>query len=394
MIDTERTLRLGTADLTVMRLTTTATLALMILIGGFLQLALGLNGNLDGRMLILTVLTGVSVLLALAVMPLLTKSPGDFGPGHPLMVALLLLTASVWVIAAVSPFAGWSWAFTLAVAGGMLTCLAPGWWRAAAILGTYAVIGVVGAVTSSGSVDTVPGAAGAVPDAIVFGQLALFPVMPLSAVWVLQLVLRLDHARQVSSELAVARERLRFATDLHDIQGHHLQVIALKSELAGRLLGDSPEAAAVEMEDVRAIAQTALEDTRAVVNDYRTVTVAVEVRNAAAVLRSAGIRCDAHIDTKGMPEDVGALFAVAIREAATNILRHSRASEARIEIVWDGTAEYRLAVTNDAPRPAHRGGTGLAGLAERVAVRQGTVESTRSDNKLTLIVRVPAGGKT
>ena len=255
----------------------------------------------------------------------------------------------------------------------------------------YAVIvggGVIGILTSPPAV-VAPAGADDTADLIVLGTLALFTLMPLSAVWALQVVLRLEHARQTSAELAVAKERLRFATDLHDIQGHNLQVIALKSELAERLLAARPEQAAREIADIRVIAQAALDDTRAVVNDYRTVTVAVEVRNAAAVLRSAGIRCEARIETPGMPTAIGAVFAVAIREAATNVLRHSRATEATIELVLADAGEYRLTVSNNAAGAVRLGGTGLSGLAHRVAAQNGTVVTTRTDDIFTLVVRVP-----
>jgi len=380
-----------TADLRMMRRSTVLTLGLVVLVGGFVQLLLGVDLPLTPRMIVLAALTLAAVAGALATIPLLLRGSGEAAPTHPIVLALLGTSGAAWLLAVPAPFAGWGWAFLFALAGGVLGCLVTGWWKAAVVLGTNAVIvggGVIGILTSPPAV-VAPAGADDTADLIVLGTLALFTLMPLSAVWALQVVLRLEHARQTSAELAVAKERLRFATDLHDIQGHNLQVIALKSELAERLLAARPEQAAREIADIRVIAQAALDDTRAVVNDYRTVTVAVEVRNAAAVLRSAGIRCEARIDTPGMPTTIGAVFAVAIREAATNVLRHSRATEATIELVLADAGEYRLTVSNNAAGAERLGGTGLSGLAHRVAAQNGTVVTTRTDDIFTLVVRVP-----
>jgi two-component system sensor histidine kinase DesK len=383
-----------TADLRMMRRSTVLTLGLVVLVGGFVQLLVGVNLPPTPRIILLAAFTLGAVAAALATIPLLLRVSGEAAPTHPLVLALLGLAGGAWLLAVPAPFAGWGWAFLFCLAGGVLSCLVRGWWKAAVVLGTYAVVGgggLIGILTSPALVRA-PAGADDTADLILLGTLAVFTLIPLSAVWALQVVLRLEHARQTAAELAVAKERLRFATDLHDIQGHNLQVIALKSELAERLLTARPEQAAREIADIRVIAQAALDDTRAVVNDYRTVTVAVEVRNAAAVLRSAGIRCEARIETPGMPTAIGAVFAVAIREAATNVLRHSRATEATIELVLADPGEYRLTVSNNAAGAVRRGGTGLAGLAHRVAAQHGTVETTRTDDTFTLVVRVPAAG--
>ncbi|MFY1583924.1 sensor histidine kinase [Micromonospora sp. WMMD734] len=379
-----------TADLRAMRLFTAFSLGLGMLIGGVVQLVLGVGAATGVRAVALVVATVAAVLAGLATIPLLLRGPDDARPRHPLVLVLLALSGAVWVVAVVPPFAGWGWAFTLALAGGVLSCLVPGWWRATVILCSWAAIGLGGliGVLVPPRPTVAPWRAEAGAEAIVISTLALFTLLPLSAVWVQQVVLRLEHARRLASDLAVAQERLRFATDLHDIQGHNLQVIALKSELAERLLTGQPERAGREIAEIRRIVQVALDDTRAVVNDYRTVTVATEARNAAAVLRSAGIRCTERIDTPDLPVALGAVFAVAIREAVTNVLRHSRATEATIELVRVA-AEYRLTVTNNAAGASRGDGTGLAGLADRVAAQRGTVETTREDGTFTLIVRVP-----
>ncbi|RFA12630.1 hypothetical protein B7R21_09800 [Subtercola boreus] len=380
------------ADLRRMRGSTAVTLWVLVLIGGFLQIVLGVDGEPGLRMGVLIVTSIVSCVLALAVVPLLLRASDGASARHPLVIALLVVAGLAWGIALLPPFAGWRWGFLFALGGGMLGCLVSRWWSAvvlAAVLGSIAV-GFLSAPTGSSGSAGGPTTPGEGSDVVIVGTLALVTVMPLSAVWVLRVVLRLEDARQTASELAVATERLRFATDLHDIQGHHLQVIALKGELAERrLFADQPELAAQELADIRRIAQTALDDTRAVVNDYRTVTVAVEARNAAAVLRSAGIDCEARIDVPELPVQIGAVFALAIREAATNILRHSRATEASLDLVRSGSDEYRLTVSNNGSGALRTGGTGLRGITERVAVWGGTVETRRRGDTFTLVIRIP-----
>ena len=119
--------------------------------------------------------------------------------------------------------------------------------------------------------------------------LAITAATMLGLLWGWEVAARLERARRLSAELAVADERLRFAADLHDIQGHHLQVIALKSELAARLARTDPARAAAEMEEVQRLAAKALDDTRAVVQGYRRTSLDEEIANATRVLAAAGI---------------------------------------------------------------------------------------------------------
>ncbi|OZB83353.1 histidine kinase [Microbacterium sp. 13-71-7] len=396
MTDGRPRTRQAGADLRWVRGVSAATLALLVLIGCFLQLVLGVTSESGLRPTLLVTTTIAATILALAAIPLLLRPSGGALWRHPLLLALLALVGLTWALALIPPFGGWGWGFLLAIAGGMLGCVVGGWWRAvviAGVLGAIALGGVSRSVTASASVAARTDIDGANPFVIV-STLVLMAFMPLSTIWVLRVVLRLDQARQTASELAVATERLRFATDLHDIQGHHLQVIALKGELAERRLRSGEAAlAAAELSDIRSIAQAALEDTRAVVNDYRTVTVAVEARNAAAVLQSAGIDCTARIETPDLPTDLGAVFAVAIREAATNILRHSTATKATLDLVRPTTDEYRLTITNNGSGAVRSGGTGIAGLRERVGAWDGTVSTRRHDDAFTLVVSIPTASR-
>ncbi|CAM5498168.1 sensor histidine kinase [Leifsonia shinshuensis] len=385
--------RTSGTDLRWMRAVTAASLAALVLMGCFLQFVLGVTSEPGPRAVLLTGTTIAATCLALAVIPLLLQPSSRALARHPLLLALLATACLTWALALIPPFAGWGSGFLLAIAGGMLGCVVAGWWRAVALVGTLGVLALGSATGLVESSTSSPGgpAIGDPSTLVIVSTLALLSIIPLSTVWVLRVVLRLDQARRTASELAVATERLRFATDLHDIQGHHLQVIALKGELAERRLASGEASlAAAELADIRSIAQAALEDTRAVVNDYRTVTVAVEARNAAAVLRSAGIDCTARIDTADLPTDLGAVFAVAIREAVTNIMRHSAATTATVELGRPAPDEYRLTITNDRPGAVRTGGTGIVGLRERVAARGGTVSTRRDDDAFTLVVSIPA----
>ncbi|MBT1610028.1 sensor histidine kinase [Curtobacterium poinsettiae] len=373
------------ADVRVVHWSSVASLWLVVLVGCGAQVLIGTDSPPTARTPVLVVLTVAATVAALASIPLLLRPAGAASARHPAVLALLVLAVATWVVSLVPSATGSAWSFTLAIAGGTVGCLLRGWARVTVLAGT--VVLLVGAADARAEP----------AELVLVGTLALFALMPLSVVWIHRVVLRLEAARRTASDLAVAEERLRFATDLHDIQGHHLQVIALKSELAERLLDADPERARGELSDIRTVAREALEDTRALVGGYRTVTVAVEARNAAAVLRSAGVDCRVRLETAGMPDAVGALFAVAIREAATNTIRHSHASTASIELLRDGDA-WALTVANDAPRSSERPGTGtgtgtgtgIDGLRQRVTPHGGTVHVDRRADRFTLVVRIPA----
>lgn len=175
-------------------------------------------------------------------------------------------------------------------------------------------------------------------------------------------------ARAEIARLAVTAERSRFARDLHDTLGHNLSAIALKSELALRLLDADPVRTRTELLDVHDIARESLRDVRTVVKGYRRDSLERELSGVQSVLVSAGLRCEISPLIAGLPAPVEEALAWAVREAATNLLRHSRAS--RCDITVEATdASVRLTVVNDGAGQAEsdtHGGSGLAGLAERL----------------------------
>jgi len=202
---------------------------------------------------------------------------------------------------------------------------------------------------------------------------------------------------QMAASMAVAEERLRIARDLHDLLGHSLSLIALKSELAGRLALQSPERAASEIRDIENAARTALAEVREAIADYRQSTLASELAGARELLEAAGIayRYDsvdgARLD---LPAPVEAALAWTVREGVTNVIRHSHASHCVIRLTRSPT-EVAVEVEDDgigagSENAAGATGSGLRGLAQRVVAIGGRYEAgPRADGGFHLAVYAP-----
>ncbi|MEV0128064.1 histidine kinase [Dactylosporangium sp. NPDC050688] len=189
--------------------------------------------------------------------------------------------------------------------------------------------------------------------------------------WFWDLLLDLDQGRAAQASLAAAEERLRFARDVHDLLGHSLTVIALKAELAARLAAVDAGRAAREAAEVQRLAAGALTGVRDAVHGYRSVDLAGQLEDVRRLLDSCGVRCT--VTAHGtVPPDPAAQFAAVLREAATNVLRHSSATWCTIDVAADGPGAT-LTVTNDGAKPGTAGGHGLRGLAERLAEAGGTL---------------------
>ncbi|UUU30347.1 histidine kinase [Streptomyces sp. CA-210063] len=231
---------------------------------------------------------------------------------------------------------------------------------------------------------------------------ALFPAglvaftvwMVLGPLWAWNIAGRLDRARRLEAESAVKDERLRFAADLHDIQGHHLQVIALKSELAARLVELDPGRAAAEMREVRQLSADALRDTRAVVRGYRRTTLDDEIAGAGKVLAAAGIDARTALEpaspAAGLGDSTRHLLGLVMREATTNVLRHSRARYAEVDYrVTEGRARLRVANDGADAYPAGTDGTGLTTLAERLRAAGGELTWHRDGDRFEVTATLP-----
>lgn len=192
-------------------------------------------------------------------------------------------------------------------------------------------------------------------------------------------------ARQEVARLAAAEERLRLARDLHDLLGHSLSLITLKSELAGRMLPDKPEAAARQVADIERVSRQALVDVREAVTGYRRPRLAVELAGAHAALRTAAITLavDPALEREHhhLAADEEGALAWALREAVTNVIRHSGARRCELLLTEEWEADERrylcLSVLDDGTGPARaqQDGHGLTGLRERLALAEGRLET-------------------
>ncbi|TWX35551.1 sensor histidine kinase [Frigoribacterium sp. ACAM 257] len=234
----------------------------------------------------------------------------------------------------------------------------------------------------------------------------LLPLTTVLSLWWWDVLITLDRARVSEARLAATQERLAVATDVHDLQGHHLQVIALQLELAERLLPDDRDAALQQLRAARLSVDEARQGTRDLATRFRAVPLPDELANARDLLRAAGLTVEAvvDVDADSAPASV---FGPVIRETTTNVLRHGGGRRARLALTrLDG--RWRYEISNDvlvpslsvtaaspddagAPPGRTRQGTGLEGTARRAGDAGGSMEVVAGEDDFTVIVTVPAG---
>ncbi|WP_017601318.1 sensor histidine kinase, partial [Nocardiopsis lucentensis] len=207
--------------------------------------------------------------------------------------------------------------------------------------------------------------------------------------WLWEIVNDAVAGQRARARLAVMEERLRFSRDMHDLLGHSLSALAVKSQLASRLAERDPGRAAVEIAEVRSLARTSLAQVRSAVSGYREVDLAEEVESVGAVLRANRTEVSVTgLDGLESPPGAAALAAWVVREGVTNVLRHSDATRCRIGFTrtrdaGSGTESLVVEVANDRARPggsreSASSGNGLSGLSERVAAGGGTLSASRT----------------
>ena len=194
-------------------------------------------------------------------------------------------------------------------------------------------------------------------------------------------------AHQQAEQLAALAERERIARDLHDLLGHTLSVIVIKSELAAKLADREPALAAAEIRDVERISRTALQEVRGAIQGYREARVADEIAAGRSALAAAGVTLTADVGPLQLPPDAERTLALAVREAFTNVIRHARASRCRVEIAHEGTG-VRVVVQDDGIGGELLEGHGLAGMRSRLAEIGGTVERD-GRHGTTVVLRIP-----
>ena len=326
-------------------------------------------------------------IFCLVLLDLFRVPPFERGEDGRLLLAAVVALAAIGVVAQVGFGVGEATALFY-YAGVSAARLAPES-RSLAVIGSIALASGTSAAIAAGD------PAAGVPVGITVGAIS----MTLSALSALGRTNRELHAARLElAEAAVAEERVRIARDLHDTLGHSLSLIALKSELARRLLPDDPARAADEIGDVEQAARDALASVRETVGGYRQPTLALELAGAREALRAAGIAGTVEPAPEGLPREVDALLGWAVREGITNVLRHSDARSATVrvianeahrgvEIVDDGRGSREAAADGGGLAD---GGFGLAGLRERAGRLGGGVEAGRLAGRgFRLLVTVP-----
>ena len=193
---------------------------------------------------------------------------------------------------------------------------------------------------------------------------------------------RMIRIRAENTKLLMDQQRDRFARDLHDILGHSLTVITVKAELAQRLIDVNVDRARTEIADLERLSRDALADVRRAVAGYREITLPGEIANARHALDAAGIEAVLPQSTEDVPTPLRELFAWAVREGVTNVIRHSGAQTCTVELAHD------LVSVRDDGRgcPAAIGGHGLVGLRERAASAGARVSTRNLDPGFALEV--------
>ncbi|MDV9190730.1 sensor histidine kinase [Streptomyces sp. SR27] len=188
-------------------------------------------------------------------------------------------------------------------------------------------------------------------------------------------VRQLRATREELARTAVEKERLRFSRDLHDLLGHTLSVIVVKSEVVRRLAPRDLDAALAQVADIESVGRQALTEIREAVTGYREGSLATELDRARDALSTAGIEPVVRRSGPLLEPQTEALLSWVVRESTTNAVRHSGASRCVIDLTG-GADRVRLTVTDDGRGPADGvPGSGLRGLRERVAAAGGTLES-------------------
>ncbi|HEY1687962.1 MAG TPA: histidine kinase [Solirubrobacteraceae bacterium] len=335
------------------------------------------------------VLVGLAVFVATFVLLLVGHDKGLSARSMALLVGLLF---AISVAMTAGDRAGWAtmFVYTAAVASMWMFFSA----RVAALAVLACVVSATAIVAARGAgtgtiVSVAASCAGVGFLMLCFGQLRIRNLELLSA-------------RDEIARLAVADERVRFARDLHDLLGHSLSVIALKAELASRLLERDTEAAAVHVGDLEQVARKALAEVREAVSGYRRPALASELDGARIALDAAGIeahfdRCETTLDPQ-----VEALLAWTVREGTTNVIRHSGArsctvalepglATATVEVLDDGVGGDQGDGVGLLDNHGQRG-HGLVGLRERAERLGGQLQAGPGpDGGFQLRVTVPTG---
>ncbi len=195
----------------------------------------------------------------------------------------------------------------------------------------------------------------------------------------LELKQELDQAHKQIEELVKREERVRIARDLHDTLGHTLSLLTLKSQLIQRLTSVDPERARTEAKEMETTSRAALKQVRELVSDMRATTIAEELLHVQQILRAAGIsyQYEGDVDFSKIPPFTQNIVGMCICEAATNVVKHSRATHCSIAIQLS-TEKMKIVVRDNGLGVAKNNqlGNGLKGMKERLALMDGSLSIT------------------
>ncbi|OLT46180.1 histidine kinase [Cellulosimicrobium sp. CUA-896] len=300
----------------------------------------------------------------------------------PVALPCLVVAAAVWAYGALVVESSTAF-FGVAVVGGLVVPRLPRHRVAGAValVGYVAAVGVVRLVVEP-PVTTrdflayvlLPTGITTVVTALMFPNKRFYDV-----------VQELEDSREREAELAVARERIRFASDLHDIQGHTLHVVKLKLALARRLVHVDADRADDELREIYALVGDTIDRTRDLVYAQRRLNLTAELENAKNLFEAAGIRV--RVERDGVPDArTGELLGQVLRETTTNVLRHAQATQVHVTLTATG-----ITVVNDgAPRGPLPGLGGLAALRERLAGAGGELTVAQDGGRFTTSATLPA----
>jgi two-component system, NarL family, sensor histidine kinase DesK len=188
---------------------------------------------------------------------------------------------------------------------------------------------------------------------------------------------KLKIANEEIEHLAKVAERERIARDLHDVLGHTLSVIILKSELAGKLIDQDPGRAKAEIADVEQTSRAALADVRSTIRGYRAHSLEAELKQAKATLETAGVIVKSESEEVRLTPAQESVVALLVREAVTNVVRHARARNCHLRLM-PVNGNCRFEIEDDGLGGGAVEGNGLRGMRERIEALGGTLERENS----------------
>lgn len=202
-------------------------------------------------------------------------------------------------------------------------------------------------------------------------------------------IAELNATRDALARNAVAAERERFSRDLHDVLGHSLSLMVVKAQAVRRLLPEQGEAAAEHATDIETIGRQALDEARATVRGYRETTFEAEVQRAQDALRSGDVELTVDAPALPVAHNQDALLGWAVREATTNVLRHSAGHRCRIDLSRDN-GRIVLSIGDDGRTTTYDPGSGLTGLHARFTEAGGEFDAGPTEQGFTVTAMLPA----